>query len=273
MAVDKFRASDGVSLAYYIDDYTDPWRQADTLVLLHAAVGHARRFYAWVPGLCRHYRVVRLDLRGHAESEVPPNSSPLNMDRLVADVAELLDHLGVKSCHIVGNSAGGYIAQNLAMKSPDKVKSLMLFGSTAGLKNSQAASWLPRIAKEGLRGFFAATIADRLPLDQVPKGLPGWFVDEAAKNDPAWITRFVGLMSSLDWSERLSEINCPTLLVMPGGETVGSIKNYDVMIERIPDVQAITYEGMPHNICDAVPDRCVADVLAFLRWRFGLPAC
>jgi hypothetical protein len=44
------------------------------------------------------------------------------------------------------------------------------------------------------------------------------------------------------------------------------------MIERIPDVLAITYEGMPHNICDAAPDRCVADVIAFLRWRFGEPA-
>ncbi len=30
--------------------------------------------------------------------------------------------------------------------------------------------------------------------------------------------------------------------------------------------------GLPHNICDAVPDRCAADVLAFLRRRFGLPA-
>ena len=114
---------------------------------------------------------MRLDLRGHGASDVPPESSKLDMDRLVADVEELLDHLGVRSCHIVGNSAGGYIAQNLAMKSPDRVKSLMLFGSTAGLKNSQAASWLPRIAKEGLRNFFAETIADRLPLDQVPKGL------------------------------------------------------------------------------------------------------
>ncbi len=272
MAVDTFTASDGIRLAYYIDDYTDPWRQADTLLLLHAAVGHAKRFYAWVPGLCRHYRVVRLDLRGHGASQVPPESSRLDMDRLVADVSELLAHLGVKACHIVGNSAGGYIAQNLAMTSPETVKSLMLFGSTAGLRNSQAASWLPRIAKEGLRGFFAATIAERLPLDKVPKGLVDWFVDETGKNDPAWIARFVGLMSSLEWSDRLPEIKCPTLLVLPGGETVGSIKNYDVMVDRIPDAQAITYEGMPHNICDAVPDRCVADVLAFLRWRFGLPA-
>ena len=72
----------------------------------------------------------------------------------------------------------------------------------------------------------------------------------------ALIARFVGLMSSLEWSDRLPEIKCPTLLVLPGGETVGSIRNYDVMVDRIPDVQAITYEGMPHNICDAVPDRC-----------------
>ena len=121
MAVDSFTTSDGIRLAYYIDDFTDPWRQADTLLLLHAAVGHAKRFYAWVPGLCRHYRVVRLDLRGHGASQVPPTSSPLDMARLVADVEELLSHLGIKSCHIVGNSAGGYIAQNLAMKSPAKV--------------------------------------------------------------------------------------------------------------------------------------------------------
>ena len=84
--VDTFAASDGIKLAYYIDDYTDPWRKADTLLLLHAAVGHAKRFYAWVPGLCRHYRVIRMDLRGHGNSQVPPETSPLDMDRLVLDV-------------------------------------------------------------------------------------------------------------------------------------------------------------------------------------------
>src|SRR5947207_14583796 len=115
MAVDKFRTSDGVGLAYYIDDYTDPWRQADTLLLLHAAVGHAKRFYAWVPGLCRHYRVVRLDLRGHGVSELPPESSRLDMDRLFADVTALLVHLRVEACHILGNSAGGYTAPYLAL--------------------------------------------------------------------------------------------------------------------------------------------------------------
>src|SRR3954466_15950571 len=98
MAVDKFTTSDGIKLAYYVDDFTDPWRQADTLLLLHAAVGHAKRFYAWGPGLCRHYRGGGLALRGHGPSQVPPESSRLDMDRLVADTSELLAHLGVKSC-------------------------------------------------------------------------------------------------------------------------------------------------------------------------------
>jgi hypothetical protein len=43
------------------------------------------------------------------------------------------------------------------------------------------------------------------------------------------------------------------------------------MLEKIEHVQGITYEGLPHNICDSVPDRCVEDVMAFLRWHFGLP--
>ena len=272
MAVEKFTASDGIGLAYHVDDHTDPWKAAPTLLLLHAAMGHSRRFYAWVPGLSRHYRVVRMDLRGHGDSDVPPETPALSMDRLVADVSELLDHLGCKTAHIVGNSAGGYLAQNLAMKSPQRVASLMLFGSTPGLKNSQAATWLPRVAKEGLRAFLADTIADRFPIGKVPDGLVAWFLDEAARNDPAYIGRFIGLMTTLDWSDRLGEIKCPTLIVMPGGETVGSIRNYDVMIERIADCQAIAYEGMPHNICDSAPDRCVADVIAFLRRRFGPPA-
>ena len=55
----RFTTSDGLSLAYYIDDFTDPWQRPATLILLHAAMGSARRYYGWVPYLCRHYRVVR----------------------------------------------------------------------------------------------------------------------------------------------------------------------------------------------------------------------
>jgi 3-oxoadipate enol-lactonase len=61
----NFTTSDGLRLAYDYDDFTDPWRPAPTVLLLHAAMGSARRYFAWVPHLARDYRVVRLDLRGH----------------------------------------------------------------------------------------------------------------------------------------------------------------------------------------------------------------
>ena len=59
--------------------------------------------------------------------------------------------------------------------------------------------------------------------------------------------------------------------MIPGAETVGSVATYDVMRERIPDVQLIAYEGLPHNIGESAPERCAEDVLAFLRRRLGLP--
>ena len=53
--MDSFAASDGAHLAYRIDDFTDPWKRAPALLLLHAAMGSARRYFAWVPALSRHY--------------------------------------------------------------------------------------------------------------------------------------------------------------------------------------------------------------------------
>jgi pimeloyl-ACP methyl ester carboxylesterase len=265
--MERFTTSDGISLAFHIDDFTNPWEQTPCVLLLHAAMGSARRYFGWVPYLARDYRVVRLDLRGHGNSQVPPDQPPLALDRLVADVAELLDHIGSPSAHVVGNSAGGYLGQQLAMTQPERVSSLSLFGSTPGLKNSQASSWIPQIEAKGIRGFLAETIRDRLPADADP-GHVTWFLDEAAKNDPAYIARFVLLMASYDWSGEVERIRCPTLVVIPGGETVGSLDNYEPF-RRLPDVEFTVYDGMPHNICDAVPDRCAADVAAFLRRRFS----
>src|SRR5262249_30042976 len=69
-AMERFTARDGLVLAYYVDDFTNPWTPAPTVLLLHAAMGSARRYFGWVPTLARRYRVVRLDLRGHGASAV-----------------------------------------------------------------------------------------------------------------------------------------------------------------------------------------------------------
>ena len=58
-------ASDGLELAYAIDDFSDPWKPREALILIHAAMGSSRRLYKWVPILAREFCVVRPDMRGH----------------------------------------------------------------------------------------------------------------------------------------------------------------------------------------------------------------
>src|SRR5258707_3196997 len=104
MEAATFAAGDGLSLAYYVDDFTDPWKSASTVLLLHAAMGSARRYFAWVPHLARDYRVVRLDLRGHGGSQVPPPDAPLTLDRLVPRALALPDPFGVCEARVTAHS-------------------------------------------------------------------------------------------------------------------------------------------------------------------------
>src|SRR5690606_25776220 len=96
-----FKASDGTEVAYYVDDYTDPWREVDTVILLHAAMGSSTRFYAWVPHLMGDFRVVRMDMRGHGGTKIS-ESTQLSVERIAMDVAQLADHLGAREFHVGG---------------------------------------------------------------------------------------------------------------------------------------------------------------------------
>lgn len=260
--------SDGERIAYHVDCFAEPWFEAPTLLMLHSLMGHSGRFFNMVAPLARHFRVVRMDMRGHGGSSVPAAEKPLTLERMTADVIEVLDHLEIPETHVVGNSAGGYLSQMLAIGAPERVNSLCLFGSTPGLKHSGAGAWLPQIAEKGLRTFLAETISDRFPVDSEDSRKIQWFLDECAKNDTGFIVRCLAYFVSLDWSDKLSGITCPTLLVAGGGETVGAADHYVSMKNRIKDSTLVYYQGLPHNICDIVPERCAADVLTFLRWNF-----
>jgi pimeloyl-ACP methyl ester carboxylesterase len=56
------------ALHYTVDDYTDPWKNAQFVVLQHGNGRSSRFWYSWVPYLARHYRVVRPDARGLGSS-------------------------------------------------------------------------------------------------------------------------------------------------------------------------------------------------------------
>jgi pimeloyl-ACP methyl ester carboxylesterase len=264
--MEHFSTTDGLRLAYVVDDFTDPWRTPETLVLLHAAMGSSRRLYAWVPGLARDVRVVRLDLRGHGGSEVPAESLPFTLSRLARDVVELLDHLGVDRVHLAGSSAGAIIAMKVAIDHPERVVTLADFASTPGLgpSNVNAEAWVAHIQRRGVRGFLSDTIADRFDLTQVDPGFVEWFLDESAKTSAAWLARFVPLMRSVDLTEDLGKIRCPMLAVVPDHDPISSMAQYEVIRDRVPDVRFVVYHGLPHNITDAVPDRCAEELHRFL---------
>lgn len=264
MSQNFFTSHDGLRIAYYVDDFTPPWTKPETLVLLHAAMGSSQRFFSWVPDLARHYRVVRMDLRGHGASQMPTPEQPFSLDLLVADFLQLLEVVGSPSVHLVGNSAGGYVSQQVAMHHAGKLKSLALFGSTPGLKNSHAPTWIPKIQAMGLRNFLAATIAERFD-ETVDPNLREWFCDQAGSNDPAFMARFILHMASHDWSDQLASIRVPTLIVAAGKEQIGHASAYDDMQAKIAGSKLVLLDTSGHNICDGYPQRCVQELLTFLR--------
>jgi len=267
--VELLSTSDGTRIAYRIDDCTDPWRQAPTLVMLHSAMSSMRRLYAMVPTFARHFRVVRMDLRGHGCSDVPPESRPLSLARLTADLRELLDHLGVGQAHLLGVSGGGYLAQRLAIETPARVASLLLYASRPGFKDSNGAAWIPEMERRGLRTFIAETLEERLPVERLSPAHIAWFLDEISRNDPAFVRRFVLYMTTQYWMDDLAAITCPTLIVAPAGDAIGNASAYDQMQRLIAGSERIDYAAANHNICDYLPDQCAQDGLAFLRRHFA----
>jgi len=115
----------GVTIAY---DVFGP-ATAEPVVLVcglsQPAVGW---HFAMVPALTgAGYRVVTFDNRGVAPSSAPP--APYTIDEMVDDTVGLLDHLGLEAVNIAGYSMGGWVAETLAYRHPERVRSAVLIGS------------------------------------------------------------------------------------------------------------------------------------------------
>jgi len=264
--MESFTTSDGLKLRYVVDDYTDPWRKPETVLLVHAAMGSSRRFFAWVPHLARDFRVVRFDHRGHGESD-PHGPEPITFERLVQDVAELLAHLGIERVHIAGSSAGAYISQGYASRNPERVSTLACFAATPGMKIGTVdyGAWVARIGRDGLEKFLRDTIRDRVDLNRAPPGFVDWFVREAGRTKVETLARLVPLMASMDMRPELARLRCPALAVAPGGDPFHTVDEYRELQRIIPNCEFVVLEGLPHNITDTEPDRCAQELLRFVK--------
>ena len=130
-----FTSSDGVALAY--DEYGHG--AATPVVLCHGLAATGEQFAAdamFFAGLG--HRVLVPHLRGHGRSATPEplTEASLGIERLAADLVEMLDHAGAGRVHWVGNSLGGIVA--LEMLQARRFRTLATFGTTYAIK-------LPRI--------------------------------------------------------------------------------------------------------------------------------
>src|ERR1019366_2595622 len=84
--------------------------------------------FAMVPALTEAgYQVVTFDNRGVAPSSAPP--APYTIDEMVDDTLGLLDHLGLDAVHVAGDSLGGWSAETLTHRRPERVRSAVFIGS------------------------------------------------------------------------------------------------------------------------------------------------
>ena len=100
----------------------------EDLVMVHGlATNLAFWYFRYAAEFAAKYRVTLFDLRGHGRSEMP--AAGYAPATLAADLAGLLDHLGIESAHFLAHSFGGVVTMNFAAEHPQRVRSLVLADS------------------------------------------------------------------------------------------------------------------------------------------------
>lgn len=105
----------------------------EPVVMLHGFTGDAASMLPAARGLGGRFEVHRVELVGHGRSDSPDDVACYTMPRCVSQLRAVFDALGVESAHVYGYSMGGRTALSLAAAHPERVRSLVLVGATAGL--------------------------------------------------------------------------------------------------------------------------------------------
>lgn len=201
------------------------------------------------------YRTVRYDKRGHGLSEVGPE--PYSIERHVADLSALLDHLKITRAVVVGLSVGGMIAQGLTDERPDVVAGLVL--SDTGHKIGTHDMWDARMAaiQEGGIASLSEAILER------------WFSarfraerDEELAGWRAMLTRtpiagYLGTCAAIrnaDFTEVARAISVPTLAICGSEDGATPPDLVRELAELVPGARFELVEGAGHLPCIEFPE-------------------
>jgi pimeloyl-ACP methyl ester carboxylesterase len=280
-------AANGMEIAYETFG-----KATDEPVLLIMGLGG--QMIAWPEGFCtelvsRGCHVVRFDNRDvghstHLHSAPMPNlmaalmgdtsSAAYTLDDMADDGFALLEALGIPSAHVVGQSLGGMIAQTMAIRRPDRVRSLTSIMSTPDPKISsprpeaQAALMqpMPRTREEAVARALGTFRIIASPAGEVDEE---WVTAMAAEawdrgRDPVGVMRqTMAIYASGSRSDELRRLGVPTLVIHGEDDPLIDVSAGRVTADLVPGAELLVLPGMGHDLPRALWPT-IADAIAAL---------
>jgi 3-oxoadipate enol-lactonase len=259
-------ASD-LEMHYLVDDFTDPWRDPETILLLHGSSESGAVWFGWVPHLARHFRVVRPDMRGFGLSTPMPRDYGWVLDVVVDDFATLMRELGTERFHLVGAKIAGTIARRFAARFPDRVRTLTLVGTPPPRRDHKPGvlpAWLAQIEREGVESWARGTMSGRLGSDFPREGLD-WWAKLMGRTPLSTALGFVATIPGWNVADDLARIECPTLVITTEGSAIGTAEEVSVWQKKIPRSTLLTLPGDSFHAAATAPDQCARATLEFIK--------
>lgn len=247
-------------------------------VLLIMGLGYAScLWHRTRPILTQRYRTLAFDNRGVGLSSVPPG--PYSMATMAADAAAVLDAAGVASAHIFGVSMGGMIAQEFALQSPARTRSLILgCTSPGGPAAVRAESQVVNVllargmtleqAREAILPYIYDAVTPQEKIDQ-----------DITLRQP-WLPTPEGytaqLQAILGWEaySRIAQITAPTLVIHGKSDALVPPGNGELIARRIPGAKLVLLDRASHLFLTDQTEAANKEILDFLSSHDGRePAC
>jgi pimeloyl-ACP methyl ester carboxylesterase len=227
----------------------------------------------------RDFDVVAYDHRGVGRSSAV--TDPFTITDLADDAAALIAALGWESAHVVGISMGGMVAQELALRHPDRIRTLTLGctysgGEGSALTSSQVST---KLAEAMMAGDPDRAIATAYEVNVSPgygadKSAYGTFYEMAtALPTPVPVIMLqMQAIAAHDTLDRLQEISAPTLVIHGTVDEMLPYSNAVLIASKIPDAQLETLEGVGHMFWWEQPERSAAAIRSLVERSREAPA-
>lgn len=241
------------------------------LLMIAGFSGNTTGWLPVQPALAEHFTLIMFDNRGAGRSCVPPG--PYTTADMADDALALLDHLGVHRAHVLGSSMGGMIAQELALRRPERVEKLILNVTAARpspvlTQFLEANIWaIEHGMPPGQRMFWVlpwmASPAIMTRHEKVVQTLAVRMANPYPAPDAGLIAQAQALMAH-DALERVGQITAPTLVLAAAEDILTPAAGAQELAEAIPGAQFQVLPRGSHVTAAEYPGEVSRAMLAFL---------